>query len=110
MRAVRACGKDAVIANNDLHARKGVSWLLLCTSKEVTRSLKASGTLLALYLSLVIPAKAGIQLLSQVDEGLDPSLRWDDEQRQSDEQKTLDSGFRRNDEHVQRTGSRLSPG
>jgi hypothetical protein len=53
--------------------------LLLCTRKEVTRSLQASESS-ALALTLVIPAKAGIQLSSQSDEVLDPGFRRDDEQ------------------------------
>ena len=44
---------------------------------------------------LVIPAKAGMQLSSQIDEELDSSFRWNDELRNA---KALDSGLRRNDE------------
>jgi len=35
---------------------------------------------------LVIPAKAGIQFFQQIEEELDPSLRWDDgkKRRQDD--------------------------
>ena len=44
----------------------------------VMRVASTSSTLL-----LVIPAKAGIQFFALIEKELDPSLRWDDEQKTS---------------------------
>jgi hypothetical protein len=75
MRAVRCRDMDVVVSEQRRTREKGISWLLLCASKEVTRSPQARG----LFLRLVIPAKAGIQRLSEIDEELDPGFRRDDE-------------------------------